>query len=116
MPQMPPPQMQNQPHTLGHFGQNKTQQNTSSCVTPCMMRAWAASSHSVNDILGFRPPGGGLFSYGCGCPGLVEPFPILFRRILLIELTEGTLYLSQTPSASNLSRISHANIPGSLSL
>jgi hypothetical protein len=21
-----------------------------------MMRAWAASSHSVNDILGFRPP------------------------------------------------------------
>lgn len=56
MPQMPPPQMQNQPHTLGHFGPNKTQQNTSSCVTPCMMRAWAASSHSVNDILGFRPP------------------------------------------------------------
>lgn len=31
-----------------------------------------------------------------------------------MELTEGTLYLSHTPSANNLSRISHAKIPGSL--
>lgn len=32
---------------------NKSQM--SNCVTPCMMRAWT-SSHSVTDILGFRPP------------------------------------------------------------
>ena len=42
--------------------------------------------------------------------------PILFRNIRLMELTDGTLYLSHTPSARSLSRISHAKIPGSLSL
>ena len=41
---------------------------------------------------------------------------ILLRRIRLMLLTEGTLYLSQTASASNLSRISHAKMPGSFSL
>jgi len=39
--------------------------------------------------------------------------PILFLSILEIEDTEGTLYLSQTPSASSRSRISQAKIPGS---
>lgn len=52
------------------------------------------------------------FSYGLGW----ERFPILFLNIRLIELTEGTLYLSHTPSASRRSRISHAKIPGSLCL
>lgn len=42
--------------------------------------------------------------------------PTLFLRILDMLDTEGTLYLSQTPSDSNLSLISHAKIPGSLSL
>lgn len=35
----------------------------------------------------------------------------LFLKILEIELTLGTLFLSQTPSASSRSRISHAKIP-----
>jgi len=39
--------------------------------------------------------------------------PILFRRILDMEETDGTLYLSQTPSARRRSLISQANIPGS---
>ena len=38
----------------------------------------------------------------------------LFRNILLMELTEGTLNLSQIQSVSKRSRISQANIPGSL--
>ncbi len=42
-----------------------------------------------------------------------DRFPILLRRILLIELTEGRLNLSHTPSASSLSRISQAKMPGS---
>lgn len=33
-----------------------------------------------------------------------------------MELTDGRLNLSQTPSASSLSRISHAKMPGSLCL
>lgn len=41
--------------------------------------------------------------------------PTLFLRILEMLETEGTLYLSQTPSESKRSRISQANIPGSLS-
>ena len=40
--------------------------------------------------------------------------PILFLKILLMEETEGTLYLSHTPSLSSLSLISQAKIPGSL--
>ena len=36
----------------------------------------------------------------------------LVRTILLIELTEGTLILSQIPSCNNRSRISHANMLG----
>lgn len=39
--------------------------------------------------------------------------PILLRRILEIELTEGTLNLSQTPSDRSRSLISQAKIPGS---
>lgn len=50
-----------------------------------------------------------LLSYWLGW----DRFPILLRKILLIELTDGTLYLSQTPSAKSLSRISQAKIPGS---
>lgn len=38
-------------------------------------------------------------------------FVTLFLKILDIELTLGTLFLSQTPSANNRSRISHAKIP-----
>mgnify|MGYP003692208627 CR=1 FL=1 len=38
--------------------------------------------------------------------------PILFRNIRLMELTDGTLYLSHTPSARSLSRISHAKSLG----
>lgn len=49
------------------------------------------------------------FSYWLGW----ERFPILFLNIRLIELTEGTLYLSHTASARRRSRISHAKIPGS---
>lgn len=45
-----------------------------------------------------------------------DRFPILLRRIRLMELTDGRLNLSQTPSASSLSRISQAKIPGSLCL
>uniref|UniRef100_H2XK42 Uncharacterized protein n=1 Tax=Ciona intestinalis TaxID=7719 RepID=H2XK42_CIOIN len=33
-----------------------------------------------------------------------------------MELTDGTLYLSQTASLRRRSLISHANIPGSLTL
>jgi hypothetical protein len=40
----------------------------------------------------------------------------LFLRIRLMELTEGTLYLSQTPSDNSLSRISQAKMPGSFCL
>ncbi len=39
--------------------------------------------------------------------------PILFLSILLMDETEGTLYLSQMPSERSLSRISQAKIPGS---
>lgn len=51
----PPPMPAPQPSfpQLNHQMNNKSQM--SNCVTPCMMRAWA-SSHSVNDILGFRAP------------------------------------------------------------
>ena len=42
--------------------------------------------------------------------------PILLRKIRLIELTDGTLYLSHILSCSSLSRISHANMPGSFCL
>ncbi|RNA36695.1 hypothetical protein BpHYR1_011344 [Brachionus plicatilis] len=42
--------------------------------------------------------------------------PILLRSMRLIELTDGTLYLSQMRSCSSLSLISHANMPGSLCL
>jgi len=55
MPAMPS-QMPPQHHSLAPLGPSKPPQPATSCVTPCMMRAWAASSHSVNDILGFRPP------------------------------------------------------------
>lgn len=54
--------------------------------------------------------------------GLLVPFdtlvlvPILLRKIRLMLLTDGTLYLSQTLSCNNRSRISHANIPGSFCL
>lgn len=66
--------------------------------------------------------------YGNGCGGgwgaclpdsywlCCDRFPILLRRIRLMELTDGRLNLSQTPSASSLSRISQAKIPGSLCL
>lgn len=54
MPPVPSPQMHPQAH-LPQFTPSKPPP-VSSCVTPCMMRAWAASSHSVNDILGFRSP------------------------------------------------------------
>ena len=40
-------------------------------------------------------------------------FPILFLKILLMDDTEGTLYLSQIPSESSLSLISQAKMPGS---
>lgn len=56
MPACAPPTMPTaQPNfpQLNHQMNNKSQM--SNCVTPCMMRAWA-SSHSVNDILGFRGP------------------------------------------------------------
>ena len=46
-------------------------------------------------------------SYGC------DRGPILFLSMRLIELTEGTLYLSQILSCRSLSRISHAKMPGS---
>ena len=52
-----PPMHGNQSHGLPQFSaQNKPPPPppNANCVTPCMMR-WAASSHSVNDILGFRP-------------------------------------------------------------
>ena len=39
--------------------------------------------------------------------------PILFLSILLMDETEGTLYLSQMPSERSLSRISQAKMPGS---
>ena len=42
--------------------------------------------------------------------------PILLRKIREIDDTEGTLNLSHTLSNNNFSRISHANIPGSLTL
>ncbi|XP_052789000.1 paired box protein Pax-1-like [Mya arenaria] len=51
------PQMQGNFQPLNHPQMNMSSKpQMSSCgVTPCMMRAWA-SSHSVNDILGFRAP------------------------------------------------------------
>lgn len=42
--------------------------------------------------------------------------PILFLKIREIDETEGTLNLSQTLSNKSFSRISQANIPGSLTL
>jgi hypothetical protein len=42
-----------------------------------------------------------------------ERGPILLRNIRLIELTDGTLYLSHMRSCKSLSRISHAKMPGS---
>ena len=53
MQSCPPPTMPTQSSftQLNHQMNNKPQM--SNCVTPSMMRAWA-SSHSVNDILGFR--------------------------------------------------------------
>lgn len=53
VPTMATPQMPPQSHGITHLG---TKQPVSNCVTPCYMRAWAASSHSMNDILGFRQP------------------------------------------------------------
>ncbi|KAH3854905.1 hypothetical protein DPMN_097465 [Dreissena polymorpha] len=53
MPSMPTNFHQQLSHPQMNMN-NKPQM--SSCVTPCMMRAWA-SSHSVNDILAFRAPG-----------------------------------------------------------
>ena len=44
---------------------------------------------------------------------MLVKFPILLRNILLIEDTDGTLYLSQIPSERSLSRISQAKMPGS---
>lgn len=41
--------------------------------------------------------------------------PTLLRSILDMLDTDGTLYLSHTPSDSSRSRISHAKIPGSFS-
>ena len=55
MPSCPPPPMPAQT-SFTQFNQINNKPQMSQCVTPCMMRAWAASSHSVNDILGFRAP------------------------------------------------------------
>lgn len=57
-PSMPPVHSSQMPvsQPLAQLNPNKPPQPASNCVTPCMMRAWATSSHSVNDILGFRPP------------------------------------------------------------
>lgn len=54
MPTMQPPQMVPQPQMIQPLP--KPHQPAMNTVTPCMVRAWAASSHSVNDILAFRPP------------------------------------------------------------
>lgn len=51
MPTVPTPQ---HPSQTGGLPLN-TKPGAMSAVTPCMMRAWP-SSHTVNDILGFRPP------------------------------------------------------------
>ncbi|KAK3093799.1 hypothetical protein FSP39_020385 [Pinctada imbricata] len=51
-----PPMHTSQHHGLPQFpAQNKPAPPNANCVTPCMVRAWTASSHSVTDILSFRP-------------------------------------------------------------
>ncbi|KAL3874606.1 hypothetical protein ACJMK2_037594 [Sinanodonta woodiana] len=64
IPSMPPSQMTSQPQMLNSLNNlnNKPQMSMpmSNCVTPCMVRAWATSPHSVNDILGFRHPQQGM--------------------------------------------------------
>ncbi|XP_060081655.1 paired box protein Pax-1-like [Ylistrum balloti] len=71
MPAVPTAQMAPQHHTLAPLGATRPPQASSNCVTPCMMRAWAASSHSVNDILGFR----GSVPQGMGQPIQAENGP-----------------------------------------
>jgi len=76
MPSCPPavsmPQMPSNFQQLTHPQMNiNNKPQMSNCVTPCMMRAWA-SSHSMNDILGFRS-GGQPMSQPAPMPMPCEP-------------------------------------------